>query len=94
MEPTMDVQPLLQAFLLLLAFPALLVLILRVIGPGDSGAPSLFASDTDPGWPRGVQEEEPTRYRLELIGPRRRPRSLSGREPSGAPAVQRIEQRA
>lgn len=63
----MDLQPLFQAALVLVAFPVSLVLILRAIGPRDADAPNLFALDTDSRWPRGVQEEEPIRYRVELV---------------------------
>jgi hypothetical protein len=63
----MDPQPLFQAALILAVFPVSLVLILRAIGPTDADAPSLVAFDIDSGWPRGVQEEEPIRYRVELV---------------------------
>jgi hypothetical protein len=39
--------------------------------PFDAGA--LLPHSWEPGWPKGVQEEEPVRYRVELIG--RRPAS-------------------
>ena len=63
----MDLQTLFQAALILAVLPVSLVLILRAIGPTGADAPNLFAFDTDSGWPRGVQEEEPIRYRVELV---------------------------
>ena len=37
-------------------------------GPRSGDAESLFRAPTDLGWPRGVQEEEPVRWRVELLG--------------------------
>ena len=39
--------------------------------PGDGpGLAELFTSTTELGWPRGIQEEEPVRWRVELLEPR------------------------
>ncbi|HEX5148856.1 MAG TPA: hypothetical protein VFW02_07230 [Candidatus Limnocylindrales bacterium] len=46
----------------------LLILLVTIIGPRSGDADSLFRSPTDLGWPRGVQEEEPLRWRVELLG--------------------------
>jgi hypothetical protein len=77
----MGLQPLFQAALVLVAFPVSLVIILRAIGPRDADVPNLFALDTDSRWPRGVQEEEPIRYRVELVSTGRsyRPKEVDER---------------
>jgi hypothetical protein len=44
------------------------VLLNRLIAGSAGGALSdLFAIPVDPPWPRGVQEEEPVRWRVELL---------------------------
>jgi hypothetical protein len=44
------------------------VLINRLLDPTDGGTlANLFAIPLDQPWPRGVQEEEPTRWRVELL---------------------------
>jgi hypothetical protein len=48
------------------------IVVVRLIGPRSGDADSLFRSPTDLGWPRGVQEEEPVRWRVESLGRRRR----------------------
>ena len=51
-----------------------IVLVVRWLGNGDAaGIDGLFASPTDLPWPRGVQEEEPARWKVELIDRRRTP---------------------
>ena len=43
------------------------ILLVRVLaGGGDVTLADLFAASADPPWPRGVQEEEPTRWRVDL----------------------------
>jgi hypothetical protein len=61
----MDLPLLAQAILLLLAFPIGAVAIVRLALPTDEG-PRLFTAPSETAWPRGVQEEEPIRYRVEL----------------------------
>ena len=52
------------------------VLINRLLGGSDGGAfTNLFAIPLDPPWPRGVQEEEPVRWRVEILHPSAPPRS-------------------
>ena len=64
---TVDI-PTLVAWLALLV---MLAIAARFIGPrpGDASvvSDSLFRSPTDLGWPRGVQEEDPLPWRLELL---------------------------
>jgi hypothetical protein len=53
------------AFALIVA-PA--VLINRLLDPTDGGTlANLFAIPLDQPWPRGVQEDEPIRWRVELL---------------------------
>ena len=54
-----------------LALIAILVLFLHLLGGGDFW-PAPPDSRFDLGWPRGVQEEEPVRFRTELLVPRSR----------------------
>jgi hypothetical protein len=75
----------LPAALVLVAAIAVPVLLVWVLGPRCGDVDSLFRPPTDLGWPRGVQEEEPMRWRVELLG-RGRERNLErGRDPSGRP---------
>jgi hypothetical protein len=47
-------------------FVLFLIILSRLSGDGP-GIAELFKSTTDLGWPRGIQEEEPVRWRLELL---------------------------
>jgi hypothetical protein len=61
---------------------ALLVLalfILRRLVPEGVSLDDLFRNGADLPWPHGVQEEEPVRWRTELLMPRRRRRLSSSR---------------
>jgi hypothetical protein len=73
--------------MLLFAFPAALVAVIRWLLPDDVYVPIELGGDSE--WPRGVQEEEPVRYRVELVGSapvdsRRRPRGVCTRPASHA----------
>jgi hypothetical protein len=70
------------ALLLLFAFPVAVVAVIRWVLPGDDDLPVVIG--VDPGWPRGVQEEEPVRYRIELIGRARRSEQPLAPQPPGA----------
>jgi hypothetical protein len=49
------------------------ILLIRLLADGKDVAPvNLFAIPVDPPWPRGVQEEDSPRWRVELIEPPRR----------------------
>jgi hypothetical protein len=58
--------------LLVFAFPVAMVLLIRLLLPHDDGLYAPIVLGGDPEWPRGVQEEEPVRYRVELVGSARR----------------------
>jgi hypothetical protein len=89
----MDPQTFIQAVALVLALAALIVL-LRVIVPDGVDGGNLFVSDSDLRWPRGVQEEEPIRWRVELISTLGSHGRTSEIEPRARRLVRRIEQRA
>lgn len=40
-------------------------------GADGPGLADILAQPLDPAWPRGVQEEEPVRWRVEALRPRR-----------------------
>ena len=90
----MDLQPLLQAVVVLGAFPAALVAILRFVLRGDDQEPTLFRAEQQPPWPRGVQEEEPIRYRVDLVTRSRLPSDAEARGPVRRQSVRPIQQRA
>ena len=50
---------------------SLLAVAARFIGPRPGDSDSLFRSPTDLGWPKGVQEEDPVPWRVELLSRRR-----------------------
>jgi len=58
-----------------LVLVSLLAVAAKFVGPhaGDSDVVSysLFGSPTDLGWPKGVQEEDPLPWRVELLSRRR-----------------------
>ena len=57
----------------------------RWLSGGDgSGLADLFAIPVDPPWPRGVQEEEPVQWRVELLGPATMARRVAGPSPTRA----------
>jgi hypothetical protein len=52
----------------IVAVPA--IVLRRFAGSEGPGLEAMFGMPFDPPWPRGVQEEEPVRWRLELLRPR------------------------
>ena len=83
-----------RRFALFVVFPGSLVVLLRVIVPRGLSDTSLFGIHRELGWPRGVQEEEPVRYRVDLVG-RDRSRTLPGGAGSpGKAKVRRLPQTA
>jgi hypothetical protein len=53
-----------------IALTAFVVLVIRMAGHAGDVWPAPSESQFDLGWPRGVQEEEPVRFRTELVTPR------------------------
>jgi hypothetical protein len=49
---------------------SLLAVAVRFIGPRPGDSDGLFRSPTDLGWPKGVQEEDPVPWRVELLSRR------------------------
>lgn len=56
---------------ILLAFPLFMLGLLAVIAPDGIPLDEMLELPTDTGLPRGIQEEEPVRWRLDLLPPRR-----------------------
>jgi hypothetical protein len=74
------------------------VLLVRVLAGSEGGTlADLFAVYADPPWPRGVQEEEPTRWRVDLLrGPSNtgdRPLDVAKDRSMGQPAAVGLEAR-
>ena len=81
----MDLDPTVLGVMLIAALPALLLL--RVLfGPGAVSMEDLFTRP-DLAWPRGVQEEEPVRWRIERLTPRDRDRPTRSSKPIRRPTV-------
>jgi hypothetical protein len=51
----------------IVALATLILLLVKVIAPEGVVIDDLFRRPTDMDWPRGVQEEEPTPWRLDLL---------------------------
>ena len=51
----------------IVALAALIFLLVKLVAPDGVAIDDLFRRPTDMGWPHGVQEEEPTPWRLELL---------------------------
>jgi hypothetical protein len=61
------------------------VVLLRVLTAGEGfDLADLFRHPGELPWPRGVQEEEPQRWRLELLDRRPAPRTIPTAAPHGA----------
>jgi hypothetical protein len=61
------------------------ILINRLLARAEGGTlADLFAIPLDPPWPRGVQEEEPARWRMEMLSQAASP---AGRAPDARPAL-------
>jgi hypothetical protein len=63
-----DVAPLLQLVAAAAIVVAPAVLARWLAGPEPVGLSGLFRFHSEPAWPTGVQEEEPVRWKVELIG--------------------------
>lgn len=63
----MDLFDILAGAAVIAAFPAVMVVMSRAIAPDGAGACDLFKAPAELGWPHGVQEEEPVRWRVELL---------------------------
>ena len=65
----MDLDPIIRSGLLLAALIGILIVVRIVIVPDGVGFEDLFGIREDRGWPRGLQEEEPARWRPECLTP-------------------------
>jgi hypothetical protein len=78
----MNVLELLQGTALLVLFPLFMLALLRVIAPEGVDLDEMLRLPPDPEWPRGTQEEEPVRWRVELLSRRSDPRGIEPAEPA------------
>ena len=62
----MDAQNLLNGAFIVGALAAV-ILVLRRVDSADGSPLALFPRTWETPWPRGVQEDEPTRFRVELL---------------------------
>jgi hypothetical protein len=69
----MDLDRIISAVLALAALVGLLLVVRMAIVPEGVGFEDLFGIRSDVDWPRGVQEEEPVRWRSECLTPQRMP---------------------
>jgi hypothetical protein len=53
---------------LVAALPVSMILLSRALAPEGWDLADLFKASSEPGWPRGVQEEEPVAWRVDLLG--------------------------
>jgi hypothetical protein len=71
---------------LIVAFPIAMFVVARLIAPDGARLANLFKAPTDLGWPRGVQEEEPTRWGVDRLDASKRPPAS---EPNDLPRLDR-----
>lgn len=55
---------------IVILFPLFMLVLLTIIAPDVVDLDSLLRLPADPQWPRGVQEEEPVRWHVELLSRR------------------------
>jgi hypothetical protein len=77
----MDAQNLLNGTFIVGALAGV-ILVLRRVGSADGSQFSLFPPTWETPWPRGVQEDEPTRFRVELLERNPAMRTPAGLEPN------------
>jgi hypothetical protein len=79
----MDLDTLLTAIAAVVAIPAIVVVVRRLVGCGEPLDPAgLFPRPWDLEWPRGIQEEEPVRFRVEAIRRQPRPTEVASERPA------------
>jgi hypothetical protein len=66
----MNVLDLLQGPAVIVLVPVLMLAILRVIAPEGVDLDEILRLSPDQDWPRGRQEDEPVRWRVELLSRR------------------------
>ena len=88
----MNVLDLLQGPALVVLFPVLMLALLRVIAPDGVDLDEVLRLPPDPAWPRGTQEEEPIRWRVELLSRRTEPQAATA-DPA-IPAKAQVRTRA
>jgi hypothetical protein len=78
----MELDPIIRTALALVALVALLTVVRMATVPDGVSLMDLFGAYREPEWPRGVQEEEPVRWRPECLT---RPAKGDPRPRSSAP---------
>ena len=63
----MELDPRAVSILLVALLLLIMLIVRRMVAPEGVTFEDLFAARMDLGWPRGVQEEEPVRWRTELL---------------------------
>jgi hypothetical protein len=69
-EAAVNPLDLLQGPAVIVLFPLFMLALLRIIAPNGIDLDEMLQLPMDPGWPRRVQEEEPVRWRVELLSRR------------------------
>jgi hypothetical protein len=62
-----DLYDVLTAAAVIVAFPVFTILVTRVLAPDGWEVADLFRAPSELGWPPGIQEDEPVRWRVELL---------------------------
>jgi hypothetical protein len=78
---------LLQSPVILLVYALIILAVLKIIAPDGIDYEDVLQLHTDREWPRGVQEEEPVRWRLDRLSPRREAGQLDGRRAHHEPSL-------
>jgi hypothetical protein len=67
MEAAMNPFDLLQSPLILLIYALLILAVLKVVAPHGIDLDEILELPMEREWPRGIQEEEPVRWKVELL---------------------------
>lgn len=85
MEAALNPFDLLQGPLVIVIYALLILAILRVIAPAGIDFEDMLHFPVEREWPRGVQEEEPVRWRVDLLHPRIKAPGTGTAEPAVLP---------
>jgi hypothetical protein len=78
----MNVLELLQGPAVLVLFPVFMLVLLRVIAPNGVDLDEMLRLPSEPEWPRGMQEEDGVRWRVELLSRRTDPQGIETADPA------------
>ncbi len=85
MESAMNPFDLLQTPWVILLYSLLILAVLRIVAPDGIDLDDILQRPIDRDCPRGVQEEEPVRWRVELLNPPVEAPRTGAAEPAGQP---------